>query len=378
MAHDALEAVTAQLNAATTFVAVFGALPAGDLKVRKQALKRSFHFLARTVHPDNVPGYEREASATFQILNDLHQKAEEALERGMYESSFASLTASVFDGIELESALDSYRLSSLPFREGDFSMIYRASAHSSKANVLVKISHEPSLNRWLEREAMILARFRDAKPGSAIAHVGAYVPRLIDTFLIEGPGRTRFRVNVMSSSKGFVSVGEVIAAYPHGLVPAQVAWVARRIIAQALAASLIGTVHGALTPDHVLVNPVTHEPLHIGWAHAIEGSGGGRITHVVDRFRDFYPPEVFEKKVPDLRSDLFMAGKTIIRLLGGDVQRNTLPSVVPKELRHLVLQLIEKSPSRRPSDGAKYLNEFTRVVRGIWGKVYRPLDMPIQ
>ncbi len=212
---------------------------------------------------------------------------------------------------------------------------------------------------------------------SDIAQVSTFVPHLLDTFLMEGAGRTRYRVNVMKYKKDFVSLAEVIDAYPSGLEPAQVAWVARRIIAQALAASMMGVVHGAITPDHVLVNPVSHEPLHIGWAHAIMNPTSERITHVIDRWREYYPPEVFEKKHPDLRTDLFMAGKTIIKLLGGDVKNTTLPSTVPPEMRRIILQLVEKSPSRRPSDGKVYLDEFTRVVRGIWGRKYRPLAMPI-
>jgi hypothetical protein len=245
---------------------------------------------------------------------------------------------------------------------------------------LVKISSEPTFNSWLEREAILLTRFRDAKSGSSVAAIGRYVPKLIDTFLIEGPGRTRYRVNVTGFTRDIVSVNQIIEAYPRGLEPAQAAWVARRVIAQALAAQVAGVVHGAITPDHVLVGPVTHEPVHIGWVHAIEApkKNGGRITHVIDRWRDFYPPEVFDKKAPDLRTDLYMAGKTVIKLLGGDVKRNTLPTVVPDEMKRITLRLVEESPSRRPSDGAAYLDEFTRVVRGIWGRKYRPLDMPVQ
>jgi hypothetical protein len=380
MSSDALQAVAAQIKGATSFMAVFGALPAGDQKIKKQALKKSFHFLARTVHPDNVPGHEALATDTFKMLNDLHRKAEEALESGSYESSFAALAAATFDGVLLQSASDTYQLSATSYREGDFSVLYRGSALSKKVPVLVKISSEPIFNSWLEREAILLTRFRDAKSGSSVAAIGRFVPKLIDTFLIEGPGRTRYRVNVTNFMKDVVSVAQIIEAYPRGLEPVQVAWVARRVIAQALAAQVAGVVHGAITPDHVLVGPVTHEPVHIGWVHAIEApkKNSGRITHVIDRWRDFYPPEVFDKKAPDLRTDLYMAGKTVIKLLGGDVKRNTLPTVVPDEMKKITLRLVEESPSCRPSDGAAYLDEFTRVVRGIWGRKYRPLDMPVQ
>ncbi|OGG59751.1 hypothetical protein A2765_04145 [Candidatus Kaiserbacteria bacterium RIFCSPHIGHO2_01_FULL_56_24] len=375
---DAIRAVASQLKSATTYAAIFGPLPQGDLKGKQKALKKQFHLLARMVHPDYANGHERIANETFQVLNEMHARAEEALMVGTYDSSFVSAKPS--DDTELTSANGAYRLAKDTFRTGDFAAIYHGTLVGQNRSVLAKIALEPALNSWLEREAMILARFRDAKSGNPVVGIRKFVPDLIDTFLIGGPGGTRYRVNILGIREGFVSVADIIQAYPAGLNPAEAAWVARRIIAQALAASMAGVVHGAITPDHVLVDPQTHEPMHIGWAHAIDDPArkGGRITHVIDRWRDFYPPEVFDKKTPDHRTDLYMAGKTIVNLLGGDVKRNTLPASVPDEMKRVILRLVEKTPDRRPRDGKAYLDEFTRVVRKIWGKAYLPLTMPVR
>ena len=148
---------------------------------------------------------------------------------------------------------------------------------------------------------------------------------------------------------------------------------------QMLAASMAGVVHGAITPDHVMVHPKTHEALHIGWAHAIDrvAHPNARITHIIDRWKDWYPPEVFQKKPPDHTTDIYMAGKTILRLFGGDTKQNIFPehAASPAIIR-TVLRCVEDSPARRYQDGKQALDELTRAVRAYWGKTYRPLVMP--
>jgi hypothetical protein len=171
-----------------------------------------------------------------------------------------------------------------------------------------------------------------------------------------------------------VPLTDIIAAYPGGLDPRDAAWICRRVLAQTLAAAMAGVVHGALTPDHVLVHPLSHEPRHIGWAHALES--GGRLARIVTRWRDWYPPEVFDKQTLDHRSDLYMAGKTMLRLFGGDPARNTLPPSVPAELARVVLRCVREARVERPRDGRPVLEAFTRVVRNLWGTVYRPLALP--
>ena len=95
---------------------------------------------------------------------------------------------------------------------------------------------------------------------------------------------------------------------------------------------------------------------------------------MLDRWRDWYPPEVLGKKIPDHRTDLFMAAKTMIQLLGGDAKHNTFLSSVPEKMQRILLQCVQDSPARRPSDGRYVLDEFTRVITDLWGRAYRRLD----
>lgn len=359
---------------------VFGPLTGVSLSDKKSALRKQFAYLARTVHPDHVPRVHADLAAeAFRLLNELRAGAEAALEAGTYDKPLSGKSAhDTAHGHELTSPAGVYRIPDDPIYRGDFSALFRGKRLGSDPTpVLVKIAFEPALNQWLEREALVLRRFAD---GAHPAHkVCAYVPEILDTFVVQGERGARHRANVLRFVQDFVSLADVIKAYPRGLDPQDVAWIYRRVIGQALAAELLGVVHGAITPAHVLVNPFTHEPRHIGWAHAIEKpwDTGARVTHVIDEYREYYPPEVFDKKPPTAQTDIYMAGKTAISLLGGNVRKNTLPSSVPDSIARVILRAVEENPARRPQDGMRYLDEFTRVVRETWGRKYRPLSMPV-
>lgn len=375
----AITEVSRRIKTAQSFVAIFGALPTGDAAVKRAALRKQFGYLAKLVHPDQAPApMAKIAAETFQLLNQLRHAAEEAISRNAYEAPIVPKQSvdTDTDVSELVSSTGTYRLRSAVFHEGDFSILYRGIlVGTTPTPIVAKVSREPVMNNWLEKEAVLLGRLNDARAGTPLARIAPFLPKLLDTFLVSGEKGTRYRANVFLFVPDLVSVADIIRAYPKGLDAPQAAWVARRVFAQVSAAVMLGVVHGAITPDHVLVNPVKHEPLHVGWPHAQKG---GRITHVIDRWRDLYPPEVFAKQDVDHRTDIYMAGATVLRMLGGSVEHRSLPASVPSEVARILLRCLETSPARRPQDARQLLDEFTVVVRRIWGRVYRPLSMPIQ
>ena len=385
---DAVDQTAAQINGATSFVMIFGALPSGSAAERKKTLRERFNYLAKLVHPDKVSEcIQNKAGEVFKMLQDARHAAEAALDAGTYEAAFSSRSGYTRNGqapaalVELHSASRIYRLDSSPFEQGDFSVIYRAREFTSAvgSEVLVKIASEPMCNIWLEREAQLLERFHSPSE-TKLVRLSTYVPKLLDTFFISDGGGKRFRANVMAYQPNVVSVRQIIEAYPVGFDPSEGAWVCRRILAQVIAANMAGVVHGAIVPDHVLVDRLTRVPIHIGWAHAVTNpkKTDAKITHVINRWRDCYPPEILAKEVPDRRSDIFMAGKTIIQLLGGNVKTNVLPPSLPREFVSAILKCVASKPADRYQSGRQALDEVTRVIRSLWGSSYRPLVLPVR
>lgn len=385
-AQEGIDVVAAALKSAKSYVEIFGKLPEGLAELKAQALRGQFAYLAKIVHPDHVAEERKtEAASIFIELKKLRSGAQEAIRMGTYDKPFVTdvehLDENLFTSATvLQSGIGLYRLDENPFNEGDFSTLYTATVlPKGTRRVIIKIAADPSFNPWLEHEARILSRFAAAKPGIPIYDIRAFLPTIVDTFTISERGGKRYRANVLAFVPDLISLTEVAKVFPKGLDPRDAAWIFRRVLAQALAASMAGMVHGAIVPDHVLVHPTTHEPLHIGWAHALDTTANPntRITHVIDRWKDWYPPEVFLKKQPEHKTDLYMAGKTMIYLLGGDTKRNAIPhGVVPEKIGRIILQCVENSLARRPDDGRRILDEFTRAVKEQWGRVHRPLHMP--
>lgn len=372
VATGSVAVVMKRLQTATSFVQIFGKF------VDDKKLKKQFHDLARVVHPDHNEHQFKAASAVWLMLKSFHEAAQDALKDRTYEREFSpgdfTKTAVAYPETILQSKIATYRLESSVFRDGDFSALYKAKIDKTKETVLVKISALPEHNSLLEHEAQILKKFATEKK---LENIKKFVPTLLDSFVLPDKERRRFRVNVMPFHDGYYSLTEIKKFFPTGLDPRDAAWICRRVISQVVAAHMAGVVHGALTPDHVLVHPVSHDPIHIGWVHAVnQATGFQRITMLVERWRDWFPPEVFAKELPDQATDIFMTGKTMIYLLGGDIKKNTFPKSVPTEMQRVILQCVDPQRGKRPQSGADLLLSFTDMLLKLWGRKYRKLEIP--
>jgi hypothetical protein len=93
--------------------------------------------------------------------------------------------------------------------------------------------------------------------------------------------------------------------------------------------------------------------------------------------RAYYAPEILSKKPPTPQTDLYMLGKTIVALLGGDVATGRMPDAVPKPIRAFISSLCIENQARRPDDAGKLHEEFDALLESVVGKPkYRPLEMP--
>ncbi len=371
-----LQVIQSKLASATTFAEIFGILPKGDAKVQERYLKAQYRILVRMTHPDQVEAGDRVlAGSVFPQVVQFYERATRAAKAGRYDVPAGNTHAHTTPpaDVVLTSATTSYTIDPDPWALGDFSNLHLG--RSAKGNeVLVKVASGVGNNAYLAQEATFLRRAQSLPKAVGLK---PYLPELLDSLMLTEAGNVQYRVNVFRHKPGYVSLTNIHAAYPKGLHPKDAAWIWRRLIAQALAAQLLGVVHGAIVPDHLLVHPDTHEPLHIGWVHSVERpqERQARLTTVIDRFRDWYPPEIFAREIPSLQTDLYMVGKTMIYLAGGDVARNRFPSHYPQIMKDTVARLIAVNPRDRPADGHALLREFTTGIRNLWGATFRPLTL---
>ncbi len=153
------------------------------------------------------------------------------------------------------------------------------------------------------------------------------------------------KVSIFRWASGFHhTFEEVHKAYPQSIPPRTSIWVWRRILEVLSFIHASGVAHGAVLPEHLLVQENEHGVRMVGYGHA------GRLTEkleiIQDRSDSFYPQ--FAKSLPKLSVplDLVMSARCIIELLGGDPLTAELPTEVPA----LLAGQIQKIALAKPDD----------------------------
>lgn len=341
------------LRTATTYAQVFGVL-SGDAGMMKRELRRAYATLAKTVHPDFVSADQRsDATDAMQMLTILKKNAVAAIVGDRYDRPFAALGVATS---EIRSSIDVYVVPETPQWIGDYSATYIARRKSDDVPVKLKIARTPKHNGSLEHEDQITRDLVKKKV--------PYVECPIDSFLILN-GSMRLRVTVYLFDEEMLSLAEIRDRIGTALDPLDAAWIWRRIIGQVMAAHQGGLVHGAITPGHVLVHPATHDVRHIGWAQAVPP---GRCIARPDAI--WCAPEMLIDEPVDERSDIFMAGGTMLFLI--DNQLRYLPRNIAATLKWAT----KKDPADRPRCGADLMDKLTADIRQEWGQHYRQLTLP--
>ena len=286
---------------------------------------RRYRRLARLTHPDACPG-DRRAAAAFAKLAALWRR---------YGEECGPLVA-----------------------RGDIANLYRVRPG------LLKLARDPADNDLMRREAAALTQLRaEAEP-----RLRAYFPRLVQTRRRQEPGSGIQRhANVIGWLPGFVSLAEVSAAFPAGVDARDAAWMWRRLLVAIGAAHRAGIIHGAVLPEHVLIQPAEHGLVLIDWCYSVPAPAG-RLAAVPGRCRARYPPEVLagQPAGPDL--DIWLATRCMTELTG---------AARPDPLTSFAAGCTLAGPRRRPDDAWQLLGEFDDLLERLYGpRRFRPFAMP--
>jgi hypothetical protein len=286
---------------------------------------RAYRRLAQLTHPDAHPGDGRAASAFAKLATMWRQHQ---------------------DGHEVLVA------------RGDIANLYQVSQG------LLKLARDPADNDLMRAETIALAALatRVERPFQA------YFPRIVAARRRRDPGSgVERRANVIGRLAGFRSLAEVRAAFPGGIDPRDAAWIWRRLLVAVGAAHRAGLIHGAILPEHVLIHPDEHGLALVDWCY----SGWGpavRVRAVVNRYLDWYPPEVAARHPagPDL--DIWLATRCMTELVGPGM---------PARMAAFARGCLLASPGRRPADAWSLLAEFDELLGRLYGpRTFRPFAMP--
>jgi len=331
--------------------------------------------------------------------------------------------------------------------EGDLTTVCNATYAngSGNNNVILKVTRDKADNDLVWNEMGILSFM--FPPSQAQDGFYKYLPRILDSFETKD-GR---RVNVFAPIDGYVSLEEVLRAYPQGLNFRDVVWMYKRLLVAIGFAHSKGIIHGAILPSHVLIHPIEHGAKLLDWSYALNfaevvvpkacchgtaGCKGVGDKHWCDdkplaaakktstptapkkvhnaweklledaeydpdpvnitlpkgpsadpnhmfiramsvEWENFYAPEILVKRTPMPCTDIYMAAKIAVALLGGDSVTNQLPDSVPPQIKAFLQASLLPATRARTQDAWDLHEALDKLLFQLVGKpTYRPFSMP--
>jgi hypothetical protein len=312
--------------------------------------RRVYRELARLLHPDISGGRTTHAFAELTALWQAYDQG---------------------TTVTIRTRRHAYGVGARAAR-GDLADLYRVTTGEAgdERTALLKLPRDPACSDLLEREAVALRQL----PQDGAGRFLPYVPRLIESFRHRDAATGRCRTaNVVTAADGFCSLAEVRAAHPGGVDPRDAAWMWRRLLVALGFAHRAGVLHGAVLPEHVLVHPGLHGLVLVDWCYSVPGcyaatDPSGRVPALVDRYADWYPAEVTARRPASAATDLAMAARCLLHLMG---------DLAPGPLRLFAKGCLLTAQDRRPGDAWRLLQEFDDVLERLYGpRRFRPFTMP--
>jgi hypothetical protein len=307
-----------------------------------------YRRLARAVHPDHAtPSTRTRAAECFQQLLARWQEAKAKFRVGTY-GQVTLFTLTTPAGLLAGTGL---------LGSGTTADVYAGMLGADP--VVIKLARRASDNARLDHEAKILPVARGA------TEIAAHFPHLLHA-MRSGPRRLNVFAGV-AALRRLTSAEAVVAAFPDGIDPKDMVWMWKRHLGALGGAHHGGVVHGAVTPDHVLLDLADHNGVLVGW------SGAGLTGTKPAGPRRGLAPETLagEPLVP--ATDLWGLAKVMETLLGGPAKAAKLP----KPLGRLLRGCLTEHPRHRLDDAWALHQDIDRLLPALWGaKQFRVFTMP--
>jgi serine/threonine protein kinase len=320
-----------------------------------ELVRASFRKLVFKAHPDKYQDEKDKelAEEAFKKLNDWFEKAQVKIKFSTYGNLSKPAASEAKAETKAPIIINGYTLGGIEF-SGMLCDIFKARSKSGQ-NVLLKIPRNPSFNSFLINESTILRKLNEVD-----SSVGSLIVELEDSFRVTTSNHAVKQINVFKYDQKLVSLEDVINKYPNGIDPKDMAWMFKRCL---LALDFIHSeniVHGAVLPQHILLNLERHSILLIDFV--LSGNIGSIPKAIDSKYQDYYHDKVLRKEKLSKDIDVYMLGETMIKLLGGDIKNKTMPDSVPAEIKKVI-----KACTLGIDDAFLVHEEFGSLIKKLWG-----------
>lgn len=282
----------------------------GKTKLTAVELKIIYRRFAAKVHPDKVASLLTDrATAAFQKLTTYYENAEKLIADGLYNRKRATLVITTKAKVvyEIFEPLCEYS-SNLPVEWSPAAHFYRATMDGK--SVLLKISKAPNFNAMLKQELLTIKAL--TSDTTAPPEILNRFMNVIDSFesTIDGINRV---ITVVADPGKFVSLAEIMKSDEYknsGIDKKHIAWMWRRTLETLMHFESNGFTYGSAVPDNLLFNPDTHEIKIMDLCQSCKL--GDKMTSIIPKWKNCYPPEVLSKESTVPSTDTFIAASSML------------------------------------------------------------------
>lgn len=254
----------------------------------------------------------------------------------------------------------------------DVQLVERARWPTERA--LLKVLRDENDRPMLDQEWAALHALQASQARGADA-IAPRLPQPIARGEVRTGHRAGAHAHVLRFAHGFEHTFEAVhAAFPRGVDPHAGVWMWRRLLETLAFVHASGFVHGAVLPQHLLIERNEHGLRLVGFGCAARE--GEPLAAVVSRYERLYPERMLANALLSPEHDIEMSARCIAYVLGGSDGSvpERLPERVPGPLRD-VLQRVGRGEF---SGGAWELRELLGTVgRELFGAPsFHPVIMP--
>jgi len=236
--------------------------------------------------------------------------------------------------------------------------------------LIVKLLRSPADEPLAEGEQQALGALAQSREKGA-DFFSTLLPQRVAFGRVEGPGFEGRSASLFREAVGFAhTLADVRRAYPSGCDPRHLVWIWRRALELLGFVHQNGFVHGALLPEHVLIDAREHGARFVGWSCAARV--GQKLRAVAQGEQEFYPEPVLRGAALSRRSDLTMLARALLSTAGSSLTR------APAELPRPLAALLEREAGGAGDENAWQLSEeVSTAARQSFGPPkFVPLLLP--
>lgn len=348
---------------------LFGDLVSGTAQEQEKHVRSMYRRWSKLLHPDLHYGKPSQDDATraFQHLGRLWEQFKEKLAEGTY-GDHRPLGEQKFEPVTITVKNSEITVTGIKAR-GELSMLYKAKYQGQDA--ILKIASNSSNNDLLQAEEAALKKLWQ---DDSYTRYRSFVPKHLMSFRYRSTATEEPRyANLLQFAADDLYSLEQVRQHHGNLDQKDMVWMFRRLLLVLGFAHRSGLVHGAVTPDHVLIQPEQHGLILIDWAYSVNNQD--TIKAISAKYKGWHPKEVISREQANAATDVYMAAKCMAYLLGENP--NTFAKSSSKDPILSFLRGCTLTQSRwRPHDAWKLLLELDELIQKLWGpRTFRLFSM---